>query len=251
MSDSGAPASTRAAETASVRGVAFGWAKVAVSMTMPAMSSAAIAPSPSSSGAPSRAASSVDHLAGRGASGLDPVGVAARVVRRVMVDDDPRQPLEQLRDAGPRPRRSDRACRSRTRRAGRSRSPGPGRSAPARRRAGSRRAAGPDRRRPPWRAPPPRSTRRQIAERRAERVGVGVLVADRQHAPRARVSRSTTASGTALEPGREVDHRRRLPGTAPVSSRDPGRTSAGWRLRGRVGAAAARRPRGGSAERPR
>ena len=35
MSASGAPAATSAAETASVRGVAFGWAKVAVSMTMP------------------------------------------------------------------------------------------------------------------------------------------------------------------------------------------------------------------------
>ncbi len=38
MSDSGAPASTSAADTASVRGVAFGWANVAVSMTMPAIS---------------------------------------------------------------------------------------------------------------------------------------------------------------------------------------------------------------------
>ena len=37
MSESGAPASTSAAETASVRGVAFGWANVAVSMTMPAI----------------------------------------------------------------------------------------------------------------------------------------------------------------------------------------------------------------------
>ena len=65
MSDSGAPASTRAAETASVRGVVFGWAKVAVSMTMPAISCVASAPSPSSSGTPSRAASSVtiSHVA--------------------------------------------------------------------------------------------------------------------------------------------------------------------------------------------
>ena len=58
MSDSGAPASTSAAETASVRGVAFGWAKVAVSMTMPAISAVASAPSPRSSGRPSRTASS-------------------------------------------------------------------------------------------------------------------------------------------------------------------------------------------------
>ena len=42
MSDSGAPASTRAADTDRVRGVALGWAKVAVSMTIPAMSAGAI-----------------------------------------------------------------------------------------------------------------------------------------------------------------------------------------------------------------
>ena len=59
MSDSGAPASTSAADTARVRGVAFGWANVAVSMTIPAISSVARAPSPSVSGAPSRAASNV------------------------------------------------------------------------------------------------------------------------------------------------------------------------------------------------
>ena len=58
MSESGAPASTSAAATASVRGVALGWAKVAVSMTMPAISAVASAPPPTSSGTPSRAASS-------------------------------------------------------------------------------------------------------------------------------------------------------------------------------------------------
>ena len=40
-----------------------------------------------------------DHLAGRGGAGIDPVGLARRVVRGVVVDDDPRQPLEQLRRA--------------------------------------------------------------------------------------------------------------------------------------------------------
>jgi hypothetical protein len=59
MSDSGAPASTSAAATSSVRGVAFGWANVAVSITMPAINAAARAPSPESSGIPSRAASRV------------------------------------------------------------------------------------------------------------------------------------------------------------------------------------------------
>ena len=58
MSESGAPASTSAAATASVRGVALGWANVAVSITIPAISWAASAPPPSSSGTPSRAASS-------------------------------------------------------------------------------------------------------------------------------------------------------------------------------------------------
>ena len=78
MSDSGAPASTRAADDASVRGVAFGWAKVAVSMTIPAISAAASAPSPRSRPTPRRAASSVDHLARRGGVRVDPVGVAGR-----------------------------------------------------------------------------------------------------------------------------------------------------------------------------
>ena len=65
MSDSGAPASTSAADTASVRGVALGWAKVAVSMTMPAISAVASAPSAVPSGTPSRAASSatISHVA--------------------------------------------------------------------------------------------------------------------------------------------------------------------------------------------
>ena len=65
MSDSGAPAATSAEDTASVRGVALGWANVAVSMTIPAISAAASAPSPVPSGTPSRAASSVtiSHVA--------------------------------------------------------------------------------------------------------------------------------------------------------------------------------------------
>src|SRR6185369_16863113 len=58
ISDSGAPAATSAAETARVRGVEFGWANVEVSITMPAISAAAMAPFPASSGTPSFAASS-------------------------------------------------------------------------------------------------------------------------------------------------------------------------------------------------
>ena len=83
MSDSGAPASTSAAETASVRGVAFGWAKVAVSITMPAISAVASAPPSASSGTPSRAASSVTISQVAAACRVDPVGVAvARRSRR-------------------------------------------------------------------------------------------------------------------------------------------------------------------------
>ena len=70
--------------------------------------------------------------------------------------------------------------RSPTRRGGRSRRRAPGRSAPGRRRAGSRRAAGSDRRRrpSPGRRPLDEAADR---ERRAERVGIGVLMADGEH----------------------------------------------------------------------
>ena len=96
MSESGAPASTSAAETTSVRGVAFGWAKVAVSITMPAISAAASAPSPASSGTPSRAARSVTISQVAAAVGLDPVGGLGGIVRGVVVDDHPGQPREQV-----------------------------------------------------------------------------------------------------------------------------------------------------------
>ena len=93
---SGAPASTSAAATASVRGVAFGWAKVAVSMTMPAISAAASPPPPASSGIAEPGREERDHLARRGGVRVDPVGVPVGVVRGVVVDDDPRQAGEQL-----------------------------------------------------------------------------------------------------------------------------------------------------------
>ena len=90
---SGAPASTSAADTASVRGVAFGWANVAVSMTIPAISAAASDPSPVSSGTPSRAARKVtiSHVAWRAVPSNRRPGL--RRVRRVMVEDDPWYPL--------------------------------------------------------------------------------------------------------------------------------------------------------------
>ena len=97
MSDSGAPAATSADDTASVRGVALGWAKVAVSITIPAISAAASVPSPASSGTPSRAARSVtiSHVAA--APGSIQSAGAAVGVRGVVVDDHPRQRGEQLR----------------------------------------------------------------------------------------------------------------------------------------------------------
>ena len=54
-----------------------------------------------------------DHLACRGARGLDPVGGAGRVVRGVVVDDDARQPAEQVGVAVADRHRPDRARRSR------------------------------------------------------------------------------------------------------------------------------------------
>ena len=57
MSESGAPAATSAAETARVRGVALGWANVAVSIMMPAIRAAARVPPPAVNGTPRRAAS--------------------------------------------------------------------------------------------------------------------------------------------------------------------------------------------------
>ena len=79
MSDSGAPASTSAAATASVRGVAFGCAKVAVSMTMPAIRSAARAPSSAVSGTPRRPASraTISHVAAECGSIQSPASAAS------------------------------------------------------------------------------------------------------------------------------------------------------------------------------
>ena len=65
ISESGAPASTSAAATRRVRAVALGWAKVAVSMTMPAARVVASAPSPHVRGTPRRTARrvTISHVA--------------------------------------------------------------------------------------------------------------------------------------------------------------------------------------------
>ena len=130
----------------------------------------------------------------------------AVAVRRVVVDDDPRQRARTAPDGARRRRRSDRACRSPTRRAGRSRRRAPGRSGPARRRARSRRAAGSGRRRPASRSRRSASTRRQIArvEPSVSASGFSWPTASTRRAARIR---STTAVGDGGEPGREVDHR--------------------------------------------
>ena len=96
MSDSGAPASTSAAETARVRGVAFGCAKVAVSITIPAISSVASAPSARSSGMPRRTASSATISQVAAATGSTQSAGPVGVVRGVVVDDHPRQVAEQV-----------------------------------------------------------------------------------------------------------------------------------------------------------
>ena len=95
MSDSGAPASTSAAETASVRGVAFGWAKVAVSMTMPPIERGRERPVPERERLAEAGRQQRDHLARGGRRRVDPVGGGGDGVGGVVVDDDARQALEQ------------------------------------------------------------------------------------------------------------------------------------------------------------
>ena len=84
-----------------------------------------------------------DHLARRGAGRLDPVGVAGGAVGGVVIDDDPRQPLEQLRVAlGDRADAVERTAVADDEQVVVDRRIGV-QSGRARRRAGSRRAAGP------------------------------------------------------------------------------------------------------------
>ena len=165
MSDSGAPASTSAAETASVRGVAFGCANVAVSMTMPAISAAARPPPVGVERHAEARREQGDHLAGRRGVGVDPVGRAGRVVRGVVVDDRPAAAARTGPGGAPRPRRPARASRSRRARAGRTRRRGSGsvrnRSMPGRKAysggAGSVHTASPGHRGPPPGATTPRT----------------------------------------------------------------------------------------------
>ena len=209
MSDSGAPASTRAADTASVRGVAFGCAKVAVSMTMPAISAAARAPSAVSSGKPKPGGQERDHLAGRRGRRVDPVGLARPLVRGVVVDDDSRQALEQVGMA-------------------------PADVADAVQRAavgdheqvvgGLRVRVGPEALHAPQEVVQGRDRvgadgvgtaaqglhEMDDPERGSERVGVGVLVADGQHAPRA-AQPIDDGVRNGVEVRREVDGHRRSP----------------------------------------
>ena len=231
MSDSGAPASTSAADTASVRGVAFGWANVAVSMTMPAISAAARAPSPASSGRPSRVARSATisqvaaafgsiqsaspaasfeawwSMTTRGSrsksSGVAAADIADPVERAAIGHDE--QVVRRASD--------------------------PGRCGSARRRRGSRTAAGPGPCRPGRRVPPSDSTMRTMPSvaPSVSASGFSWPTARTRRAPR---SRSTTTSGTASRYGAEVDGHRRRPGRGFEPAFEPG-TRAG--LRSRIG----------------
>ena len=171
-------------------------------MTMPAISAAASAPSAASSGHAEPRGQQRDHLARRGRGRVDPVARPAVGVRGVVVDEHARQPLEQRRGGARARRRADRACRSRRRRAGRSRPSGVGildEPVHARQEVVERRhGVGGDERR----AAAVVLDDRGDAERRAERVGVGVLVASRPgRCARAAIA-SAAAVGTASSQGR-------------------------------------------------
>ena len=96
MSESGAPAASSSAATRSVRGVVLGCWKLAVSMTTPAIRSAAMLPVRGVEATPRRGSSSVviSHVAA--AAGVDPVDGAEAGVRDVVVDVHDRHPAEQL-----------------------------------------------------------------------------------------------------------------------------------------------------------
>ena len=154
--DSGAPASTSAAETASVRGrgVRMGERR-------------GVHDDAGHQRRRERAVAGVerhvearreqrDHLARRGRGRVDPVAPGRRPSFEAWWSTSTRgSRVEQLRDGGRGPRRAGRASRSRRRRAGRSRRPARDRSEPVHARRGSRRAAAPGRcemsvARPPW-----------------------------------------------------------------------------------------------------
>ena len=228
MSDSGAPASTRAAATVSVRGVAFGWAKVEVSITMPAISSAAIAPSSRSSGAPSRAASSVTisqvaALAGsiQSASPVAPLeawwsittrgsrsnssrmalGDRADAVEGAAVADDEQVVVDGRIGVGPGARGARQEVVERRDGVGEHRR---SRGRPGARRGGTRRASR-------------RGCRRRGSrDRRRGRAGPTV-------------SRSTTVGRDGPEPGGEIDHRLRREPAAPRGFRGVARRAASTR----------------------
>ena len=146
-----------------------------------------------------------DHLAGRRGMRVDPVGVAGGVVRGVVVDDDARQALEQLRmaladgaDALQRPAVGDDEqvvggapgrgrCGTRSTPGRKSYSGGGGSRAD---RVGRRRRA------------PRRSGRRRASPRACRRRGSRARRRARAAAPR---SRSTTTVGHGAEVGRQVD----------------------------------------------
>ena len=129
-----------------------------------------------------RAASTISHVAA--AARVDPVGAPRRVVRGVVVDDDPRQRARTDRRGGPRtaPTRSSVAAVGDDEQVvvDVGLGVGPGALDAGHEVVERRHRVGEDRRSRGRRSA---STSRQTASVDAERVRVGVLVADRQHAP--------------------------------------------------------------------
>ena len=182
MSDSGAPASTSAADTASVRGVALGCAKVAVSMTMPAIERGRERPVAGLERDAEAGREQRDHLARRGGVRVDPVGVAAVAVRGMVVDDHPRQRREQLAMAlGDRAHAVGGPAVAQTSRSYVSAGSGSvrNRSTPAQERVERRDGVRAHGRRPGAE----RLEQHAHADHRAQRVGIGVLVADHERVP--------------------------------------------------------------------
>ena len=204
MSDSGAPAATSAADTASVRGVALGCANVAVSMTMPAMSAAASVPSPASSGTPRRAASSatISHVAAEPGSiqSASPPSLFEAwwsMITRGSVENSSgcRWATAPTRSADPQSHEDEQVVRL----GGIGVGPEPLDAGEERSRAA---APGPCRRRRPGAE---RLEHHAHADDRAERVGVGVLVAHHERVPGVGQAREDRRRDGVAREGRQVD----------------------------------------------
>ena len=223
-------------------------------MTIPAISAVARAPSPASSGTPSRTASSavISHVAA--AAGVDPVARPPGVVGGVVVDDHPRQVAEQLRVAA-----GDRADALGRRAVGQDQQVVGDGGIRIRadaldvghERVDRRRLVGEHR----GRAPADGLDQAAQRERRAERVRVRVLVADGEHLARASQASHHLVGDRCGGERDEVDglgHPRREPGlpdrglAAGLAVAGPARAG---RAAARLGPTALRRPVPGAGRR--